>query len=185
MNIKTIWQVGTSLIRNAWLKITCGNAYSCKWLYSCPAGSTIKIHKGGKMAIGAHLSAQKGLLLSVLPNAELIIGDNINLNSDCSVVAREKVIVGNDVIFGPGCKVYDHDHDYKKTGKSRRTSFITGTVEIGNGVWLGANCIVLRGTRIGDNCVFGAGCVIKGDYPANTLVIQERVEKQKTINFEN
>lgn len=185
MTIKTIWQVGTSLIRNVWLKMRSGRAYTCKWLYSCPMGSEIRIHKGGKMTIGAHLSAQKGLLLSVLPNAELEIGDNINLNTNCAIVAREKVTIGHNVIFGPGCKVYDHDHDYKRIGKSRRTSFVTGPVEIGNGVWLGANCIVLRGTKIGDNCVFGAGCVIKGEYPANMLIVQERVEKQRAINFED
>ena len=85
------------------------------------------------------------------------------------------------MIFGPDCKIYDHDHDYSKTGKERTSSYIKGSVKIGNGVWFGANCIVLRGTEIGDNCVFGAGCVIKGKYPSNTLVTQERNETHKEI----
>lgn len=185
MNIKTVWQVGTSLFRNAWLKVTCGHSYHCKWLYSCPVGTKIHVGKNAEMTIGKHLSAQKGLLISACSGAKIVIGDNVNINSDCAIVAREKVLIGNEVMFGPGCKVYDHDHDYKKTGKSRRTSFVTGTIEIGNGVWLGANCIVLRGTSIGDNCVFGAGCIIKGSYPANTLVVQERTEKQRPIDFEH
>lgn len=181
MNIKTVWQVGTSLIRNIYLKIRSGKNYDCKWLYSCPVGTQIKIHKGGKLSIGDHFSAQKGLLVSVLPGGELSLGNNININSDCSIVARKKITIGSDVIFGPGVKVYDHDHDYRKTGKDRRTTFVTGEVEIGNGVWLGANCVVLRGTKIGDNCVFGAGSIIKGEYPGNTLIVQERTEKQKII----
>ena len=181
MNIKTVWRVGTSLIRNIYLKVLHRNHYVCKWLYSCPIGTTIRINKGGTLCIGKHLSAQKGTLISVLPGSKLTIGDNLNLNTDCSIVSRKEIHIGNEVIFGPGCKVYDHDHDYTKTGKERRTSFTTGKINIGNGVWLGANCIVLKDTRIGDNCVFGAGCVIKGEYPANTLIVQERVERKKQI----
>lgn len=185
MNIKTIWQVGISLIRNIRLKIIRGKSYCCHWLYSCPVGTRIRIHQGGKMTIGKHLSAQKDLLLSVLPEGQMKIGDNVNFNDNCSVVARQSIQIGDNVIFGPGCKIYDHDHDYSQKGLKRRTSFVTGKVSIGNGVWFGANCIVLRGTIIGDNCVFGAGSIIKGSYPADTLVVQERTEKQKLIAFEN
>ena len=32
----------------------------------------------------------------------------------------------------------------------------------------------MRGTHIGDNCVIGAGCVLRGDIPANSVVTQER-----------
>lgn len=183
MNIKTIWKVGVSLIRNIRLKITRWKSYRCYWLYSCPVGTEIKIHKGGKMAIGKHLSAQKDLLLSVLPEGELNIGDNVNFNANCAVVSRQSIQIGDNVIFGPGCKVYDHDHDYTKTGLERRTTFIRGTVKIGNGVWFGANCIILKDTVIGDNCVFGAGSIIKGNYSSNTLVVQERTEIQKSISF--
>ena len=185
MSIRTLWRVGTSLLRNIWLKAVNGKAYTCKWLYSCPVGTQIKIHRGGRLAIGEHLAAQRGLLMSVLPGAELSIGNNASINAYCSIVARQKITIGDDVIFGPGCRIYDHDHDYKKRGKARRMNFVTDSVEIGSGVWLGANCVVLRGTRIGDNCVFGAGSVIKGDYAPNTLVVQERTERQKTIAIED
>lgn len=50
----------------------------------------------------------------------------------------------------------------------------TGSVEIGNNVWIGANTVILRETKIGDNCVVGAGCVLKGDYPAGTVIVQKR-----------
>lgn len=181
MNVNTEWQVAISFIRNIRLKIINGNNYNCKWLYSCPIGTIIRIHRGGSLCIGNHLSAQKRVLISVLPGAKLKIGNNLSLNTDCTIISRDKITIGNDVIFGPGCKVYDHDHDYNKKGFERRTSFVTSAVSIGDGVWFGANCIVLKGTTIGNNCVFGAGSIIKGDYPSNTIVTQERNEKRKTI----
>lgn len=30
--------------------------------------------------------------------------------------------------------------------------------------------VILKGTKIGDNCVIGAGCVISGEVPAGTVV---------------
>lgn len=176
-------KVGISFLKNVKLKIIRGSDYSCKWLYSCAPSTEIRMHKGGKLTIGTHLSTLRGVLISVCSEGNLTIGDNVNINTDCSIVAHNKIVIGSDVIFGPGCKIYDHDHNYKKTGKDRRTSFVTGSVEIGNGVWFGANCIVLKGTKIGDNCVFGAGAVVRGTYPDDMLVIQERIEKQKLISF--
>ena len=45
---------------------------------------------------------------------------------------------------------------------------------------IGANCVILRGTKIGDNCVVAAGSVIKGEFPANTLIYQKRETEIKT-----
>ena len=57
----------------------------------------------------------------------------------------------------------------KKTG-----CFVASQIEIGENVWVGANTVILRGTKIGNNCVIGAGSVIKGIIPANSIIIQKR-----------
>ena len=40
--------------------------------------------------------------------------------------------------------------------------------------------LVCTGTKIGDNCVVAAGSVIKGEFPANTLIYQKRDTEVKT-----
>ena len=42
-------------------------------------------------------------------------------------------------------------------------------VVIGQNVFIGLNCVVLKGAAIGDNSVIGAGSVVAGNIPANTL----------------
>ena len=182
MRLNTFFRVGIAILKNIKLKILRGSDYNFQWLCSCSPTTELRVHKGGKATIGRHLSTLRNVLISVCPNANLIIGDNVNINTDCAIVARNRICIGNDVIFGPGCKVYDHDHDYKKIGKERKESFLIGDVEIGNGVWFGANCVILRGTFIGNNCVFGAGSIIKGKYPDNVVITQKRNENQKTID---
>lgn len=41
---------------------------------------------------------------------------------------------------------------------------------IGNDVWLGANSLVLKGVKIGDGAVIGAGAVVTKDVPPYAIV---------------
>lgn len=49
-------------------------------------------------------------------------------------------------------------------------------VEVNRGgeLRLGTNTVILRGTHIGDNCVVGAGCVLKGTFPDGSVIVQKR-----------
>ena len=81
--------------------------------------------------------------------------------------------------FSPNVQIYDHDHDFRVEGGVKAGKYKTAPVEIGNNVWIGANTIILRGTKIGDNAVIGAGCVVKGEVPAGAVLVQKRVSEIK------
>lgn len=73
-------------------------------------------------------------------------------------------------------------------------------IDIGNDVWIGANCTVLDGVTIGDGCVIAAGAVVTKDIPDYAIaggvpakIIKYRfddkkineLQKIKWWNFEN
>ena len=70
--------------------------------------------------------------------------------------------------------IYDHDHIYKRYGEQNWNNINKSSVIIGKNVWIGANTVILKGTRIGDNSVIAAGSVIKGEIPEHTLIYQKR-----------
>lgn len=47
----------------------------------------------------------------------------------------------------------------------------SGKVKIGNNVYFGRQCTVLKGVTIGDNCIIGYGAVVMKDIPANSVVV--------------
>ena len=47
---------------------------------------------------------------------------------------------------------------------------------IGNNVFIGMNAIILMGTNIGNNSIVGAGSVVKGNFPADQLLLETRLE---------
>ena len=129
---------------------------------------------GGKLSIGGMFKMRDGAKIRVRKGAECIIGNNVSVNSNNMIACHERIVIGDNVQLSPNVQIYDHDHDFRVEGGLKAMKYKTSPIEIGNNVWIGANTVILRGTKLGDNCVVGAGSVIKGEYPANSVIVQKR-----------
>ncbi len=78
--------------------------------------------------------------------------------------------IGDYCRLGNNVVIVDHDHNFK----SQDEEFLIGEITIGNRVWIGANCTILKGVHIGDDSVIAAGSVINKDVPAHTICYQKR-----------
>ncbi|WP_282020650.1 acyltransferase [Planomicrobium okeanokoites] len=134
----------------------------------------INLSKGGKLSFGYNSKFRSGTKINVRKKAEIIIKDNVFLNHGCMLICHEKIEIGNNVQFGPNVLMYDHDHDFRHEGGLKALKYKTSPILIGDNVWIGANTVILKGTKIGDNCVIAAGSVIKGEYSENTIIYQKR-----------
>lgn len=133
----------------------------------------ITLDKGGKINLGKAIHTKKNVVIEAMNGGNIQIGNGCFLNNGCMIVSKEKITIGEKASFGPNVLIYDHDHDINRS-EYTENSYNTSPVIIGKRVWIGANTVVLRGTTIGDNCIIGAGSVIKGNYDANTVIIQKR-----------
>ena len=165
------------------LKIERGSHADIAFPMLISSGTEVSVDKGGKITVGKRMSMRKGSRLNVRNNGCVTIGKNFYMNTGCLISAHDSITIGDDVEFGPGVLVYDQDHDFRAEGGLRAKKFKTAPVVIGNNVWIGANTIILRGTTIGDNCVIGAGCVIKGTFPPNKVVLQKRITEEKDYSM--
>lgn len=104
-------------------------------------------------------------------SGELIIGDKVFINDNCSINCIDKIHIGEYTKIGPGVSINDNDHNFRGNGDGR---MLTGQVIIGKNVWIGANSVILRNTVIGDNSIIAAGSVVKGKVPANTVLVDKR-----------
>lgn len=134
----------------------------------------IEIGKNANLIFGRMIRLRSGSKIKVRKGAEVKIGNNTSLNHGCMVISHERINIGTDVQFGPNVLIYDHDHDFRVKDGLKNLKYKTSPVDIGDNVWIGTNTVILRGTKIGNNCVVGAGCVIKGQFPDNTVILQKR-----------
>jgi acetyltransferase-like isoleucine patch superfamily enzyme len=60
--------------------------------------------------------------------------------------------------------------------------FSPGEIVIGDRVWIGAQCVVLKNARIGSGCIVAAGSVVTaGDYPPNSLLAGNPAKVVRTL----
>lgn len=102
---------------------------------------------------------------------ELIVGNNVGINRDCYIAVRGKVTIGNDVIFGPGVKIFSENHNYDDIDIAIKDQGVThADVTLGDDIWIGANTIILPGVTIGSGSILAAGCVVNKDVEPYTIV---------------
>lgn len=137
-------------------------------------GSTIILGKNVEIRNGTWANViginHKTCLATRTKKAEIIIGDNVGI-SGSSIVAAESVRIGDNVLIGANCMIIDNDfHQLSSEGRRySKTDIGIEPVLIGNNVFIGANTIILKGTFIGDNAVIGAGSVVRGKIPENSI----------------
>jgi acetyltransferase-like isoleucine patch superfamily enzyme len=100
----------------------------------------------------------------------LVIGNNVGIAQNCFIQVRGKVIIGNDVILGPGVYIFSENHNFDNPdlpvvvqGETRKG------VKIEDGVWLGSRTTILDGVTVGKNSIIAAGCVVNKDIPPYSI----------------
>ena len=96
------------------------------------------------------------------PGALLKIGNHCGF-SGCSIVADKEVIIGDHVMVGANTCIGDRDDHPDRLGTTPQP------VHIGNNVFIGMHCIVMKGVTIGENSIIGAGSIVTKDIPANCI----------------
>jgi acetyltransferase-like isoleucine patch superfamily enzyme len=106
-------------------------------------------------------------------NPQLIFaGNNLSLGDSNFLQAAGGIEFGNDVILGPGVKIWSANHRFDDpTARIADQGYEYKKVTIGNGVWIGANAFIMPGATIGDGVVISAGAVVGGKpIPAYKIV---------------
>ncbi len=103
-------------------------------------------------------------------NGNIVIGDNTGI-SNSYIYSVNSIYIGNNVLIGAGCKIYDTDFHSIDSVKRLEThdKGKCKPVFIGDNVFIGASTFILKGASIGDGSVIGANSVITGCIPDNQV----------------
>ncbi len=97
------------------------------------------------------------------------IGTGCHIGRGVVIQGYGGVTVSDNVLFGPGAKVFSSNHikDYTGSYKSEKGS----PVFIGRNVWIGANSLILSGVTIGEGAIIGAGAIVTKDVEPFCLIV--------------
>jgi len=133
----------------------------------------IFVRNKGKIIFGRNLVVNSSLksnpiggdtktLITVKEGGVLKIGNNFGI-SNSSIFCTNSIHIGNNVMIGGSCKIYDTDfHSVEKRNRIELQDIkaISKKVIIEDNVFIGGHSIILKGVHIQENTVIGAGSVL-------------------------
>ncbi|ESU25836.1 hypothetical protein FLJC2902T_30300 [Flavobacterium limnosediminis JC2902] len=133
-----------------------------------------KIVFGDKVKVGVELSpgfySGYGYIEVRNPESVIEIGNNVRLNNGFSIVALQKIIIGDNVLIGLNLSVSDSDFHHLNSSERFHPNPPSEEVKIGNNVFIGTDVTILKGVTIGDNSVIGSNSVVTKSVPENVVV---------------
>ena len=141
-------------------------------------GRDFKMHRGGDIN-GHHL---------------IRIGDNSGFGENVFLAlgpGPHEFRMGNNSCLGGGSYVRNMNHRFDVAGAPidpTKPSYLQQGYEgtdiiIGDDVWVGARCVLLAGTKIGDHSIVAAGSVVSTEIPPYSIAAGNpvRVVRKRTI----
>jgi acetyltransferase-like isoleucine patch superfamily enzyme len=104
------------------------------------------------------------------PGPRIVIGDFCFVGCGCEFNISEGIDIGNHCLIASGARFVDHNHSMKPGSLIGIQPGAQGHIVLGDGVWIGANAVILQGVTIGAGAVVAAGAVVTGEVPANAIV---------------
>ncbi len=123
----------------------------------------------------------KTIIVTRAEGAKISIGNNVGI-SGATIYARKGITIGDNTCIGGNVKILDNDfHPIEWEERNRLLQDEKGgdvtelipakPISIGKNCFIGCNSIILKGTTLGDGCVVGAGAVVSGKFPDNSIIV--------------
>jgi acetyltransferase-like isoleucine patch superfamily enzyme len=83
-------------------------------------------------------------------------------------MAATQVYIGARCMISWNCSIFDSiGHRFWLQGQDQAE--IEAPIMIGDDVWIGPYSVIMKGVTIGNNCIIGAGSVVRRDVPSDSL----------------
>lgn len=105
-------------------------------------------------------------------SGDLIIGANVTINSGCVLYTGNGIQIGDNVAIAANCVFAPVNHEMSRTDIpiiEQGFAPSKGGIQIADDVWIGASCTFLDGAVVGPGAVIGAGSLVAGPVPANSI----------------
>jgi len=109
--------------------------------------------------------------ISYLRKQGIIIGKGCHLETMSFSTEPYLVELGDHVAVANGTVFITHDGGISCFRDEFPDDDVFGKIVIGNNVHIGINCTILPNTFIGDNCIIGAGSVLRGRFPGDSVIV--------------
>lgn len=147
-------------------------------IYNWNQRTVLEIGKNGTLIVEGSASLMKGSKTVISENATLKVCHNSSIGENSFIKCRKKIEIGENCAISWNVTIIDSDlHQIIIDGNNQEN---TKEIMINNNVLIGCNSTILKGVKIGESSVVGAGTVVSKSIPPNSLSVgnPNRIAKQ-------
>lgn len=122
----------------------------------------------GRVSFGGKASIGHGSKLSI--RGDLALGADFNMTAESTIVCAKNIRFGNDCLLSWDILVMDTD-EHPLYDKEHKRINPDKPIIVGNHVWIGCKCVLLKGAEIPDNTVLAAGTLLTSAFSGEQQVI--------------
>lgn len=122
----------------------------------------------GTVGFGGKASIGHGSKLSI--RGDLALGADFNMTAESTIVCAKSIRFGNDCLLSWDILVMDTD-EHPLYDKEHKRINPDKPIIVGNHVWIGCKCVLLKGAEIPDNTVLAAGTLLTSAFSGEQQVI--------------
>lgn len=95
------------------------------------------------------------------------------IGKDFFCSSAKKVQIGKGCMFSIRVTILDHDHVCDMgVGPIHKQGITNGeAIIVGDYTFIGINSVILKGVKLGKNCVVGANSVVTKSFPDGSLIV--------------
>ncbi len=152
---------GGSLLKRALWMFLGQPLFASKWVPS--SALRVKILRAFGARVGGGVVIKPAVRVKYPWHLE--IGNDCWIGEDCWIDNLTNVQIGNNACISQGAYLCTGNHDWSDPRFGLRTE----PIQLGEGSWAGAKCILMPGTMLGRNAIVAAGAVVKGWVPDSEI----------------
>lgn len=107
-------------------------------------------------------------------------GEGVFINFGCTILDGGGVYIGRKTLIAPNVSIFCAGHPLDADDRDRWE--YCKPVRIGERCWIGGNVTICPGAVIGDRCVIGAGAVVVGEIPSDSLAVGNPARVIRNLN---
>ena len=125
----------------------------------------------GELHIKAGFYFGSGGGMEIERGATLTFDRNFNATAKCTIICRNNISFGQDVLVSWDTLIMDSDQHTIFNINSIEDRNYDGSIQIGNHIWISSKVTILKNTIVGSGCVIGSETLVHGNFNRENMLI--------------